>query len=77
MLRDDLEAIRKEAQASFEKAQNTEKVEELRIKYLGKKGALTKILRSMGTLGPDERKEIGQLANDIRNGIKNFIAGGT
>ncbi len=73
MLRDELEAIRKEAQASFEKAQNTEKVEELRIKYLGKKGALTKILRSMGTLGPDERKEVGQLANDIRNGIKNFI----
>lgn len=73
MLRDELEAIRKEAQASFERAQNTEKVEELRIRYLGKKGALTKILRSMGTLGPDERKEVGQLANDIRNGIKNFI----
>ena len=65
MLRDELEAIKKEAEASFEGAQNTERVEELRIKYLGKKGALTKILRSMGTLGPEERKEIGQLANEI------------
>ena len=73
MLRDELEAIKKEVEASFERAQNTEGLEELRIKYLGKKGALTKILRSMGTLGPEERKEVGQKANEIRNSIKNYI----
>ncbi len=73
MLLDELEAIRKEAKESFEKAVSKEALEELRIKYLGKKGALTRILRSMGKLTPEERKEIGQHANEIRSGIEKFI----
>ncbi len=73
MILDELEAIRKDAEESFEKAGSTENVEELRIKYLGKKGALTKILRSMGKLSPEERKNVGQRANEIRNGIEKFI----
>lgn len=73
MILDELEAIRKEAEESFEKAVSTENVEELRIKYLGKKGALTKILRSMGKLSPEERKTVGQHANEIRGGIEKFI----
>ena len=73
MLLDELEAIRKEAKESFEKAVSREALEELRIKYLGKKGALTRILRSMGKLTPEERKQIGQLANETRAGIEKFI----
>ncbi len=73
MLLDELEAIRKEAKKSFEEAVSGEALEELRIKYLGKKGALTRILRSMGKLTPEERKQIGQLANETRSGIERFI----
>lgn len=55
-------------------ADNTADLEDLRIKYLGKKGELTKILRSMGELSPEERPVIGQLANEIRVEIENILA---
>ncbi|MEA4832321.1 MAG: phenylalanine--tRNA ligase subunit alpha [Oscillospiraceae bacterium] len=50
-----------------------EKLEALRIKYLGKKGELTAILRSMGSLSAEERPVIGQLANKIRTEIEEKI----
>ncbi len=48
-------------------------IEELRIKYLGKKGELTSVLRSMGQLSAEERPKIGQLANEIRETIEKAI----
>lgn len=45
-------------------------LEALRIKYLGKKGELTSVLRGMGSLTPEERPLIGQLANEIRADIE-------
>ena len=49
-------------------------LESLRIKYLGKKGELTAVLRGMGSLSAEERPVIGQLANDIRSEIEAKIA---
>lgn len=49
-------------------------VEDVRIKYLGKKGELTAVLRGMGKLSPEERPIIGQLANEVRADIENAIA---
>lgn len=71
-MREKLENIRKEAEKALQSADID--LEELRIRYLGKKGELTSVLRGMGTLTPEERPIIGQLANDVRAYIENAIA---
>ena len=47
---------------------------ELRVKYLGKKGELTSILRGMGKLPADERPLVGQIVNDVRNELEAVIS---
>ncbi|MDF3005106.1 MAG: phenylalanine--tRNA ligase subunit alpha [Oscillospiraceae bacterium] len=46
----------------------------VRVKYLGKKGELTAILKGMGALTPEERKEVGQAANDARAVIETALS---
>ena len=48
-------------------------LEQIRIRFLGKKGELTAVLRGMGALSAEERPVIGQLANDVRAEIENAI----
>ena len=48
-------------------------LEALRVKYLGKKGELTAVLRGMGKLTPEERPIVGQLANEVRAEIEAAI----
>ena len=55
-----LKTILEESKKQLERATSLKEAEETRIKVLGKKGALTEILRSMGGLSPEERKELGQ-----------------
>ena len=52
---------------------SAEELEALRVKYLGKKGELTGILRQMGKLSAEERPVMGQLANELRADIENAI----
>ena len=49
-------------------------LEQIRIKYLGKKGELTAVLRGMGALSAEERPIVGQLANEVRANIEEAIA---
>ncbi len=72
-MREKLELIKREALESIEKANQSNNLEEVRIKYLGKKGALTQILRGMGKLSPEERPVMGQLANNIREAIESAL----
>ena len=65
-----LEQVEKEAVAELEKASSTQTLEELRINYLGSKGALTVVLRGVGQLGKDERPQVGQLANRVKEQIQ-------
>jgi len=51
-----------------------EALNELRIKYLGKKGSITGVLRGLGALSPEERPRIGQLVNEIRQELETMIA---
>ena len=53
--------------------EDAELLESLRVKYLGKKGELTSILRQMGKLSPEERPAMGQLANKLREDIEEAI----
>ncbi len=68
-----LEEIRASAKEALSDALNIDALEQLRIKYLGKKGELTAVLKGMGKLSPDERPVIGALANDIRSKIEGEI----
>lgn len=72
-MKEQLEAIRVQADAELKKAESQQALEELRIKYLGKKGALTAILKQMGKLSAEERPVIGQLANQVRASIENEL----
>jgi phenylalanyl-tRNA synthetase alpha chain len=65
-----LEKILKEANEQIQKAASVADAEEIRIRVLGKKGELTEILRSMGKLGQEERKELGLKANNVRSEIE-------
>jgi len=68
-----LEKIRLEAKNALQECESLEKLTELRIKYLGKKGELTQVLRGMGQLSAEERPVIGQLANEIRDELNELL----
>lgn len=73
-MKDQLESIRLAARDAVKKATDGKEIEDLRIRFLGKKGELTAILKQMGGLSADQRPVIGQLANEIRTDIEQNIA---
>lgn len=70
-MRELLEKIRADAKAQL--SDNDADIEALRVRYLGKKGELTAVLRGMGKLSAEERPLIGQLANEVRADIEAAI----
>ena len=68
-----LKEILETAKEQLENAASVQDAEEVRVKVLGKKGQLTEILRSMGKMSPDERKELGQAANQTRAQIEAML----
>ncbi|MCX7903877.1 MAG: phenylalanine--tRNA ligase subunit alpha [Caloramator sp.] len=72
-MREQLEKIKLEALEEIKEATNSQRIDEIRVKYLGKKGSLTTILRGMGSLSPEERPIIGKLANEVREFIEEEI----
>ena len=66
-----LKQIREKAIAEIE---SSDRLEEIRIQYLGKKGELTAVLRGMGKVSPEERPLIGQLVNEVRAEIEAALA---
>ena len=72
-MQNQLMAILQEAKEQLEKASSTVETEEIRVKLLGKKGILTEILRSMGSLSPEERKDFGKTANTVRGEIEKLL----
>ncbi len=69
-MKDKLSKIKQAASLELEAAANLETLENIRIKYLGKKGELTAVLKGMGALSAEERPQIGALANEIRTYIE-------
>lgn len=72
-MKQQLEKIKNEAMAEIAKAESKQDIDSLKVKYLGKKGKLTEILKQMGTLSSEERPKIGKLANDIRASIEQIF----
>lgn len=72
-MKEQLEAIRKTALDAVSKCTDTKTLDQIRVKYLGKKGELTSILKQMGKLSAEERPAMGQLSNQIRTTLETAI----
>ena len=68
-----LQALQAEALQEMQQAQTVAALNELKVKYLGKKGSLTAVLRGMGALSPEERPRIGALVNEVRAKLEELL----
>lgn len=68
-----LNTIQEQAAQALTAVSDPKLLEELRVKYLGKKGELTAILKKMGSLSPEDRPKVGQRANEVRSAIEQLI----
>lgn len=68
-----IEEIKKNSKTEIEQADNQDALEGIRIKYVGRSGILTEILKSLKDLDMEERKKIGPLANSLRNEIEIWL----
>src|SRR3954453_12261808 len=69
----DLDQLRSEAEAAIAQATSARELEDLRVKYLGRKSELTGVLRSIATLPPDERGPTGKAANEARQTLEEVL----
>ncbi len=72
-MKEKLKQIRENALREIQECVDLEQLDNQRVKYLGKKGELTKVLRGMGKLPKEERPIIGKKANEVRQSIENTI----
>jgi phenylalanyl-tRNA synthetase alpha chain len=70
-----IEKLRAEASEAIAEADGAEALEELRVRYLGRKSELTSILRGIGELPPDERGSVGSAANAARQELEAQLEG--
>ena len=68
-----LKNIQEEATSEIDAVSDLDELDDLRVKYLGKKGEVTQILRSMGELPPEKRPVIGKLANQVKGKLQQLI----
>ena len=72
-MKETLEQIRREALDALAGAADAQALDALRVKYLGKKGELTAVLKQMGKLSAEERPVIGHLANEVRAALEEAL----
>ena len=73
MMKEQLEAIRKSALEAIAGTKAAAELDALRVKYLGKKGELTAVLKLMGSLSAEERPVMGQMANEVRAAVEKAV----
>ncbi len=69
----DLQNLLAEATAELSTARDQGQIEAARVKYLGKKGALSLVLRGMGKLAAEERPKVGELVNTVKSGLERLL----
>ena len=72
-MKEQIAQIKEKALKEIENTQELKSLNDVRIKYLGKKGELTSVLRGMGALSPEERPIIGSLVNEAREEIEKSL----
>ena len=73
-MKDKIENIKNAALAEIAKVENAEVLEEVRVKYLGRKSELTEVLKGLKDMSMEEKKEIGQISNAVKTEIESAIA---
>ncbi len=68
-----IESMEPEARAAIEAADSIAALEDLRISWLGRKGRITGVLRTLGQLPPEDRKSVGQKANSVREAVEQLL----
>lgn len=69
-MKEKLQAIREEAIKKMEESDALDKLNEIRVAYLGKKGKLTEVMKGMKDVAAEERPKVGQLVNDTRKALE-------
>lgn len=69
-MKEQLERIKEEALKQIQASEALEKLNDIRVAYLGKKGELTSVLKSMKDVAPEERPKVGQMVNEARELIE-------
>ncbi len=72
-MKEKLAKIKEEALKQIAGSDALEKLNEVRVNFLGKKGELTTVLKSMKDVAPEERPKVGQMVNEIRNEIERVL----
>jgi phenylalanyl-tRNA synthetase alpha chain len=70
----DLAQLQSEAESAVGEAGSTRELEDLRVRYLGRKSELTATLRSIGELPPEQRGPVGKAANEVRVALERLLA---
>ena len=73
-MKEQLEKIKVSALDEISSAADLKAIDDIRVKYLGKKGELTAILKQMGSLSPEERPKMGQLVNTVKAELEEVIS---
>lgn len=73
-MKEQLEAMRQQALEELSSTQAVKELEDFRVRFMGKKGAVTGLLRGMGTLPAEERPKMGQLVNQLRQDLEDAVA---
>ena len=68
-----IEELQSRALAEIEGSENLQQLDELRVRYLGKKGEVTAQLKSLGSMEPEKRKAFGQAVNTVRDALNQAI----
>ena len=72
-MKEEIAKIKENSIKEMEDCKDLKTLNDVRVKYLGKKGELTLVLRGMGKLSPEERPVIGSLVNEVRDELNNLL----
>ena len=73
-MKETIEALRQRFESELREAQNSDAVEKLRVAYLGKKGSVTELLKGLKSVAGDQKKEMGQLINQLKRQVEEGVA---
>lgn len=73
-MKEKLQKIKEEAMAEIKSSEGLAKLNDVRVKFLGKKGALTAVLKGMKDVAASERPIVGQMVNETREAIEKLIS---
>ena len=72
-MKERLDAIKENALSQIKATDSLDKLNDIRVAFLGKKGELTEVLRGMKEVAPEDRPKVGQIVNETRQAIEEVL----